>query len=375
MKNKLIIIPSVILTIALLQGCEGEQGPQGESGLNNLVKLSTETAGSNCGNGGVKVELGLDSNSDGTLGPNEVLTTNYICTGEDGLVSLTDVVVEPIGANCSNGGFRINSGLDINLNGTLEESEVSANAFICNGLNGGNSLVRTTNESPGINCSKGGIKIDAGIDLNGNGSLDEEEITSSDYLCNGEDGDLSLVNITEVPANLECPNGGFLFDSGLDTNGDGILDDFEILSTRNICNGLDGMFNEEIRLVFFSGTLGSSHGTNSTDGFTLSVLQKFDIRRYNLVQSVIFKSRSWTSDSGTTSFVELINEDTGEVIPNSTLSTNDSGFGGDVLTSPNIYADLPQEEITLGLRIRSENNGVSVYVTGRSELILNRGNL
>lgn len=374
MKKKHLIILLMILTLAMLQGCEGDQGPQGESGLNNLTKLSTETSGSNCENGGVKVELGLDTNSDGTLGSNEILTTNYICNGANGLVSLTDVVVEPIGVNCSNGGFRINSGLDANLNGILEEVEVSANAFICNGLDGGNSLFRTINEPPGVNCVNGGMKIYSGIDLNDNGSLDEDEITSSDYLCNGEDGDLSLVNITEVPVSSDCPNGGFLFDSGLDSNGDRILDDFEILSSRNVCNGLDGMFNEEIRLVFISGTLGSSYGTTSTEGSTLSVLQRFDISRYNLVRSVVFKSRLWTSDSGTTSFVELINDDTGEVIPNSILSTNSSSFRGDVLTTSNIYEGFPQEEITLGLRIRSENDGVSVYVTGRTELILNRGN-
>ena len=360
--------------LLLILGCEGDQGKEGNPGINSLTNLSAEPPGLNCGNGGVRIDIGLDTNSNGVLDTDESLTTNYICDGLDGLVSLTDVIVEPIGSNCPSGGFRINSGLDVNSNGSLEENEISANAFLCNGLNGGNTLIRTINEPIGANCSNGGIKFDSGIDLNANNVLDEDEITSSAFLCNGENGNLSLINISDVLVNTDCPNGGLILDSGLDTNGNGILDESEILSTRNVCNGLDGMFNEEIRLVFLSGTAGSSFGTTTTEGDVLSSLQRFDIRRYDLLQSATFITRSWTEDSATNSYIELINGDSGEVIPNSTLTTNVTSFLGELLISPNIYENFPEEEITLSLRIRSENEGVSVFVTRRTELILNRGN-
>ena len=39
-------------------------GPQGEigQGLNSLIKSSAEEAGDNCENGGIKIEMGLDTN-------------------------------------------------------------------------------------------------------------------------------------------------------------------------------------------------------------------------------------------------------------------------------------------------------------------------
>ncbi len=349
-------------------------GPQGTSGFNSLISLNEEPSGSNCENGGVRVDMGLDTNDNAILDANEILTSNFICSGIDGLVSLTNVVAEPVGLNCPNGGFRINSGLDNNINGTLEENEISANAFLCNGLDGGNALIRTVNEPIGANCPNGGIKIENGLDENGNGVLDEAEVISSTFLCNGVDGNTSLINLTETPPNADCPNGGVILDSGVDDNRNGTLDVPEIQSSRTICNGLDGDFNEEIRLVMLSGTLGSSFGTTTTEGNILSSLQRFDIRRFSLLQEAIFITRSWTEDSATTSFVELIRDDTGEVIPNSTLSTNFTASSGSVLTSSNLIEDFPQEEITISLRIRSENDGVSVFVTGRTELILTRGN-
>ena len=53
------------------------------------------------------------------------------------------------------------------------------------------SLIRTVIEAAGDNCANGGIKIETGIDSNGNGVLDDDEVNSSQtkYLCNGADGE------------------------------------------------------------------------------------------------------------------------------------------------------------------------------------------
>lgn len=53
------------------------------------------------------------------------------------------------------------------------------------GPSGESSLVNVTPEAPGPNCAQGGTRIDVGIDLNGNGVLDPNEITSTSYVCNG----------------------------------------------------------------------------------------------------------------------------------------------------------------------------------------------
>ena len=54
------------------------------------------------------------------------------------------------------------------------------------GVNGINSLVNSTAETPGANCLNGGFKIDFGMDTNGNGILEASEITSTEYVCNGD---------------------------------------------------------------------------------------------------------------------------------------------------------------------------------------------
>ena len=75
------------------QGPQGEQGPQGPAGaagisgqpgangLNSLIKTTSEQPGINCLNGGIKLENGLDINSNNILDQNEIIqsTTQYIC--------------------------------------------------------------------------------------------------------------------------------------------------------------------------------------------------------------------------------------------------------------------------------------------------------
>ena len=49
------------------QGPAGDSGGEGEVGLNSLINTSDEPAGVNCENGGIKIEVGLDANSNGAL--------------------------------------------------------------------------------------------------------------------------------------------------------------------------------------------------------------------------------------------------------------------------------------------------------------------
>lgn len=120
--------------------CEGDEGPtgsQGSVGVNTLINMLVEKAGSNCENGGVKIETGLDNNFNGILDNNEVQNTKYVCNGLNGENSLTTTIKEPAGANCENGGVKINSGLDLNKNGLLDENEITSTTYVCNGNEGG----------------------------------------------------------------------------------------------------------------------------------------------------------------------------------------------------------------------------------------------
>jgi hypothetical protein len=108
----------------------------------------SEPAGTTCSNGGEKVTSGLDTNGDGVLEASEVTSTSYVCNGSNGtngangsagsngLNSLVDIVSEPVGANCADGGRKITSGLDVNGDGLLENSEVTTTSYVCNGTPG-----------------------------------------------------------------------------------------------------------------------------------------------------------------------------------------------------------------------------------------------
>jgi hypothetical protein len=66
------------------QGVAGTNGTNGVDGKNTLVKTTTELAGANCANGGIKIEVGLDSNNNEILDSNEINTssTKYVCNGQ-----------------------------------------------------------------------------------------------------------------------------------------------------------------------------------------------------------------------------------------------------------------------------------------------------
>ena len=96
-------------------------------------------------------------------------------------------VIAP-GAECANGGISVKSGLDTNNNGTLDNSEITETQIVCNGIdgnNGLNSLVSVSDEPAGANCGAGGKKIEVGLDSNSNNTLDSTEVTSTSYVCHG----------------------------------------------------------------------------------------------------------------------------------------------------------------------------------------------
>ncbi len=241
----------------------------------------------------------------------------------------TEVLVRTEGREadhiCTEGGADIFIGNDSNRNGILEEDEVTSTTRLChgkeglsgpqgatgpNGIPGFDSLVNTTiidygNES----CMYGGLLISVGLDLNDNDTLDAEEITSSEFICNGmigangingadgASGHTALVERIDPPEHL-CSN-GFVINFGVDNgNGDGVADDEimhddEIVESLKICseplnfgpisdfsvgftNGLSNLCSEFAwstthSMVITSGSdsasgceLWTSHGTSDT---------------------------------------------------------------------------------------------------------------
>jgi transcription elongation factor Elf1 len=180
--------------------------------------------------------------SKGDTGPAGTDGTNGT-DGIDGKSALFSTTVEPAGEHCPAGGLRLDYGVDTDGNGTLDSAEISGTSYLCNGSDAAQSLIKTTDEPAGTNCPNGGQRIDYGVDDDGDGALATSEIDGTKYVCNGATGDnglQTLVKTTDEPAGANCEVGGQRIDYGVDDDGDGVLDTAEIDGTRYVCNGLTG---------------------------------------------------------------------------------------------------------------------------------------
>jgi len=162
--SQLLSVPYAIYAQTSGSSTPGPVGPAGANGKNTLVKTTTEAAGANCATGGVKLEYGVDANSNDVLDAGEVnaTLTKYVCNGATGATG-------PTGATGATG---------------------VTGATGATGASGKNTLVRTTTEAAGTNCSTGGVKLEYGVDANNNNVLDAGEVNTAltKYVCNGATG-------------------------------------------------------------------------------------------------------------------------------------------------------------------------------------------
>ncbi len=333
----------------------------GLTGINSLASMTTEPVGSRCPNGGYKITTGADVNKNGALDQEEIQNTAYVCNGVNGNHSLAVLVAEPAGANCATGGYKVNTGTDINGNKILETSEILSSQYICNGLTGNNSLVSMFAEPIGVNCPNGGYKVNSGIDVNKNGILDGNEIQSSSYVCNGVNGLNYLIAVTPEVSGPNCIYGGYSFKTGIDVNKNGILDTEEVTKTTFICNS---SAISEIRIP-----LDFSANTTSTQGVSGLALSNFNKANYTGLESIIFSARPYSGSTNNNSIVTLINSTDNLVITESRLQSN-KPLGDSFQNSANLYDALPNKSINLILEVKSEVQGSFSGVYGTSYLIL-----
>ena len=156
--------------------------------------------------------------------------------------SLIDITEESASENCVNGGYKINIGIDNNGNNLLDLDEITDTNYVCNGVNaidgenGYNILSKITSKSDLTNCNNGGLMIFFGLDVNKNNLLDNDEILNESYICNGENGVNSLFNIIEESQGQNCQYGGFKIEVGIDINSNKILDENEVTSVNYACS-------------------------------------------------------------------------------------------------------------------------------------------
>lgn len=198
-------------------GSEGDGTGTGPANIKTLVSVSTEAPGANCADGGVRIDAGPDGDGNGMLAADEVSSTQYACRDAAGASgSLVQMRSEPSGANCAAGGKAISVGADGNANGLLEASEISSTRYVCNSTDGGavvdelNTLVSVVSEAAGANCVHGGSRVDKGLDSNANGVLDAGEVSATNYVCNSPPAaTFPWVDVTGTAVQAQ-PNTGYI---------------------------------------------------------------------------------------------------------------------------------------------------------------------
>jgi len=206
--------------VMLMGACSGAgiDGLDGVDGAEALLDISDEPAGANCEFGGIAIAVGTDTNGDGVLDADETTEVSYVCDGGDGipgadgtqtLVRTTD---EPDGANCANGGVRIDYGADDSADGVLDPDEIDGTVYVCDGEDGADglqTLLDITDEPVGVNCANGGVRIDYGTDDDDDGVLDADEIDGTEYVCHG--GNESPASLCDAAGLDSITKGGVEF--------------------------------------------------------------------------------------------------------------------------------------------------------------------
>ena len=188
------------------------QGAQGEGGVNGISVMISSSESNTCPNGGSIFEIGYDEDANGTLDSDEVQTTVEICdgsngtdgqdgadgaNGQDGSDGLTSLIVPTTlvsGTECGYGGIQYDSGPDTNNDGELQPDEITATQYVCNGAAGSFSspttqLTFANATPPSMNCLAGGMVVSYGLDngdgngISANGILEEGEIDYSMIVC------------------------------------------------------------------------------------------------------------------------------------------------------------------------------------------------
>ncbi|MGE0870122.1 MAG: hypothetical protein AB7P03_16275 [Kofleriaceae bacterium] len=198
-------------------------------GPSSLVRVLGEPPGANCPYGGTAIATGLDDDGDTVLDDNEVDATAFNCESAQPLIRID---VELAGSNCTNGGTAVRSGLDFNRNDMLDDAEVSSTSYVCVPPATLAQLVQVGNLFPGGICATGGKQIQIGFDIDGDGSLDDGEITSRTDVCGGVK---TMVRVEPEEPGDNCYAGGTRIITGIDSNGNNVLDDYEVESTDYVC--------------------------------------------------------------------------------------------------------------------------------------------
>lgn len=205
-----------------------------------LITLDDEGVAAACPNGGRRVVTGFDADGNGRLGAEEIASAQYVCNGNagspggNGLSVVARTIDEAAGAHCAAGGKALQVGWDRDADGMLDANEVSDTAYLCNGTNGMNgtngadgatgsmgpagnrgldTLAVSEPEDAGQNCPYGGTRLRSGLDIDGDRLLDAPEVKTTSYLCSPPPTILPWIEVTGGAVPMEA-NTGYVVRNG-----------------------------------------------------------------------------------------------------------------------------------------------------------------
>ncbi len=238
-----IALLGVLCLMVTACGGGGELAVPSTDATSPSVKITAVPPGAECANGGSLVT------SPGTS------TTQYVCNGSGGQNALVQSSSLPVGnVNCPQGGARVQMGQDANGNLILDPAEVSLTRYVCetgrpaNGSAGPDSLVVITTAPAATDCPSGREKVASGVDINGDGLLQPAEVTNSSYVCHRSSGIGALITTQALgTGDSNCAYGGTRVISGADNDGsgsllnaDGSVNVNNATKTSYVCRGLTG---------------------------------------------------------------------------------------------------------------------------------------
>jgi hypothetical protein len=261
-------------------GATGATGPQGPIGLPGPAGATGAT--------GPQGPIGLTGPA-GATGPAGVSGTN----GTNGLSALIKTTTEPAGSNCTNGGTKIETGLDANTNGILDLSEINSSQtqYVCNGVSSGSSSLPFSNmqvfSTPGTytwtcpvgvtmvmvelwGAGGGGRNLNQGGQGGGYGKQFVSVIEGSSYSVNVGSGGYPFSNVT-----LSTAGGNSSFGSIIANGGSGRYD-VNSLGTPNCQPCInDGTSNATFNVTGGGGAGGTQNSGGAAFGG--SVVPSFSV--------------------------------------------------------------------------------------------------
>jgi hypothetical protein len=248
---RLVAVGGVLCAVTGFVACNGNDGARGEPGSTAIVESSDEPPGDHCANGGVMIVTGLDTNGDGTLQKDEISDTKWLCNGADGDAGPPGDA-GPSGADGAKGdpgdkGDKGDPG-DAGPPGATGDKGDPGDAGPPGrtgdagppgptgdagppgprgdagppgatgdagpkgdqgdtGAAGLNALV-SIDPIVGAHCQYGGVRVRSGLDSDGSGTLDDSEVTSTEYVCNGAPGASGGAGASGVAGSSSSSSGG-----------------------------------------------------------------------------------------------------------------------------------------------------------------------